>query len=198
MSAGSNVTVSNVSVSSSTQLTATFTPTNSSSAGGNQSVTVTLNGQTSNSQNFFVQVPTYFFSPSAAQTTLPPVCAQEGAIGFVIDVSFYVADANGGQIKQSGMALGENVGSGWNDAFATPSTTRSDGSFDDTPVGACFATTGHFCAAGHPQSFRLTNSGVIFSIATNTTSKECTDGIQLVIQGNPTAQNKTYTFGNTQ
>src|SRR5215467_11434935 len=29
------------------------------------------------SKNFFVQAPTYFFSPSATQITLPPVCSQE-------------------------------------------------------------------------------------------------------------------------
>src|SRR5262245_41141260 len=79
VSAGSNVTVSNVSVSSSTQLTATFTPTNSSSAGGNQSVTVTLNGQTINSQNFFVQVPTYF-SVLQRRKQLSRPCAHKRAL----------------------------------------------------------------------------------------------------------------------
>lgn len=147
-----------------------------------------------------VQVPNYFFSPSAKQTTTPTDCTLEGAIGYFVDVSYYVADANSNRISQMGMAPGEDVsdGTGWHDAFATPTTTRADGSFDDTPRGACYPTSGHFCAPGNPQSFRLTSNGIIHPIATNTTSKECTDGIQLVIQGNPTAQNKTYTFGNTQ
>jgi IPT/TIG domain len=58
--AGPNITVSNTSVTSSTQMTATFTPTNSASAGGNQAVTVSVNGGTpSNSQNFYVQIPTH-------------------------------------------------------------------------------------------------------------------------------------------
>jgi hypothetical protein len=143
-----------------------------------------------------VQVPTYFFSPSATQTSEPPACQFE--TGYFINVSYYVAAQDSSRVSQSGMAPGENVGSGWNDAFATPKTTRSDGSFNDTPVGACYGTSGHFCAAGLPQSFRLTNNGQVFSIMTNTTSRTCTDGIKLVIQGNPTAQNKTYTFGNTQ
>jgi hypothetical protein len=56
--AGSNIAVSQISVSSSTQLTAVFTPTNSTSAGGNQSVTVSVNGQPSNSQTFYNQLPT--------------------------------------------------------------------------------------------------------------------------------------------
>jgi hypothetical protein len=58
VNAGSDIAVTDISVNSSTQMTATFTPTNLPSAGGNQSVTVTVNGQSSNSQNFFDQVPT--------------------------------------------------------------------------------------------------------------------------------------------
>lgn len=147
-----------------------------------------------------VQVPTYFFSPSATQTSTPALCTQEGGKGYFLDLSYYVADGNNTRVSQSGMAPGENLGngSGWHDAFATPTTTRSDGSFDDTPNGGCFVTSGHFCAAGYPQSFRLTADGTVFPISTNTTRRECTDGIQLVIQGNPAQQNKTYTFGNTQ
>jgi hypothetical protein len=147
-----------------------------------------------------VQVPKYFFSPSAVQTATPPVCVQEGFTGYFLDVSYYVADATSSRVSQSGMAPGENMGdgSGWHDDFATPKTTRSDGSFDDTPNGSCYGTSGHFCAAAAPQSFRLTNGGTVLSIATNTTRRTCTDGIKLVIQGNPAAQNKTYSFGNTQ
>jgi hypothetical protein len=59
VNAGSNISVSSVSVVSSTEITATFTPSNSTSAGGNQGVTVTVSGQASNSQNFYVQVPTH-------------------------------------------------------------------------------------------------------------------------------------------
>ena len=57
VSAGSNVSVTNVSVTSSTQITATFTPIDSSSAGGNQTITVTAGGQTSPSSTFYVQLP---------------------------------------------------------------------------------------------------------------------------------------------
>lgn len=46
---------------SSTQITATFTPTNSSPAGGNQGVTASVPGsKPSNSVNFHVQIPTHF------------------------------------------------------------------------------------------------------------------------------------------
>jgi hypothetical protein len=60
INAGPNISVSNVSVASSAQMTATFTPTNSASAGGNQNVIVKVNGQTSNSGGFYIQVPTHF------------------------------------------------------------------------------------------------------------------------------------------
>jgi hypothetical protein len=151
-----------------------------------------------------VQVPTYFFSPGAVQTGTPPACMIAGYTGYFLDVSYYVADANSNRVNQSGMAPGENLGDGkgWRDAYATPPTTGSTGGFDDTPFGACYQTTVHHCEPGPPQSFRVTNNGKVSSIMTNTTSRKCTDGLQLVIQGNPPGQtpdqNKTYTFGNTQ
>jgi hypothetical protein len=147
-----------------------------------------------------VQVPEYFFSPSAVQTTTPPLCVQEGGVGYFLDVSYYVADASSARISQSGMTPGENLndGKGWHDDFATPQTTTSSGSFHDTPNGSCYITQGHFCAAAPPQSFRVTDGNIVSSIATNTTRRTCTDGITLVIQGNPSGQNQTYTFGNVQ
>jgi hypothetical protein len=57
--AGPNITVSNVSFSSSMVITATFTPKNSSSVGGNQGVTVSVGVYGSNSYNFYDQVPTH-------------------------------------------------------------------------------------------------------------------------------------------
>lgn len=57
INAGSNISVTNVKVSASNQITATFTLTDSSSAGGNQSVTVASGGQTSSSLTFYAQVP---------------------------------------------------------------------------------------------------------------------------------------------
>jgi hypothetical protein len=147
---------------------------------------------------------TYFFSPSAAQTSMPATCTQVGGAGYYINVSNYVAAQDSSQVSQSGMAPGENLGDGggWHDAYANPTTTGSDGSFHDTPFGTCYypvpSPPTHHCDTGRPQSFRLTANNTIFPIATNTTSRTCTDGIQLVIQGNPTSQNKTYAFGNIQ
>ena len=66
VSAGSNISVSNVSVASSTEITATFTPSNSTSAGGNQ--TVTVSGATG-SQTFFVQYPAHLIYSNDAGLT---------------------------------------------------------------------------------------------------------------------------------
>ncbi len=134
------------------------------------------------------------------QTATPAACVQAGYTGYFINVSYYVAAQDSSQVSQSGMAPGENLGDGggWHDDFATPKTTGSDGGFHDTPNGSRYGTSGHFCATANPQSFRVTNGGTVFPIVTNTIRWTCTDGIQLVIQDNPAAQNKTYTFGNTQ
>jgi hypothetical protein len=76
VTAGSNVSVTNVQIVSSSQITATFTPTNATSAGGNQGVTVTvpsLPSIPSNSQNFYVQVPTHLVYIDGSPT--PPALA---------------------------------------------------------------------------------------------------------------------------
>ena len=66
VNAGPNITVSNKNFVSSSQITATFTPTNSTSAGGNQAVTVTVSGAPpSNSENFYIQIPTHLARTSA-------------------------------------------------------------------------------------------------------------------------------------
>jgi len=56
--AGPNISVSNISVTSSTQLTAYFAITSSTSAVGDQGVTVKVNGQTSNTAKFTVNART--------------------------------------------------------------------------------------------------------------------------------------------
>jgi hypothetical protein len=144
-------------------------------SGGTGTATVTASAgacQSSGGGQPTVQVPTYFFSPSETTASTPPVCTQENYTGYYLDVLYYVADANSTRISQVGIAPGENLnnGGGWHDAFATPTTTRADGSFDDVPRGACYAQSTHFCATGSPQSFRATSNGKVYPIATNTTS----------------------------
>lgn len=152
VSAGSNISVSNISISSSTQMTATFTPTNSSSAGGNQNVTVNVNGQTSNAQNFFVQVPTNL---SVLSVTVlpdgpdPPAgCAGSTPYGIKIDATYVVLDQSGNAIQSSNMTPHETGtfftgGNFDNDIGPVPGyptsskTTAADGTFHDVPVGIC-------------------------------------------------------------
>jgi len=149
-----------------------------------------------------VQKPTYFFSPSYTSTTGPSGACQNKT-GKFIDVSYYVADQSGVRVNRAGLEPDENENGTWNMNFTTPSTTRSDGSFDDTPFGACYGFTGHYCGLPTSRAFQITELPGYFvdPIGTNTTQKFCTDGVTLTIQGNPTSptnQNKTYTVGNVQ
>ena len=138
--------------------------------------------------------PAYFFSPDATQVSTPAACGSNQ--GVFLDVQYYVADTTGARISQAGLIPGEYVNGEWTDGFSTPTSTRSDGSFDDVPKGSCYGTSGHFCEAGSPQSFRITQGKVPTDINTNTTSTNCTDAVQLKIMGNsPATQNKTYTIG---
>ena len=70
--AGPNISVSDVVVTPPTQITATFMPSNSASAGGNQGVTVTVSGQTSPSKNFYVQVPKHIAYITTSSTPISP------------------------------------------------------------------------------------------------------------------------------
>jgi hypothetical protein len=152
VSAGSNISVSNVSVSSSTQITATFTPTNSSSAGGNQGITVSVGGQTSNSKNFYDQVPTALQvvgTPATIATGSPGGCTTSYNFGIEIDIEYQVLDqespAQG--IQSSAMTPWEDdtfpTGSSSGDTCANSPvadctlTTASNGTYHDAPVGAC-------------------------------------------------------------
>ncbi len=125
VNAGSNISVSNVSVTSSTQITATFTPSNSTSAGGNQGVTVTAAGQTSASSNFFVQYPlhlVYINEPGltpnnghSATTSgtdvniveISGAVAATGVCGGYQWLSYVPTDQSGNQINNGTLTLSE-------------------------------------------------------------------------------------------
>lgn len=94
VNAGSNISVSKVTVVSSTQITATFTPANSTQAGGNQSVTVVISGQPSPSVNFYVQIPAklVFFNTGCAPNGQGPL--QVITNGSVVDCGGVVQAQN--------------------------------------------------------------------------------------------------------
>lgn len=151
VNAGANIAVSNISVSSSTQITATFTPANAASAGGNQTVTVTVNGLTSSSQTFFVQIPTSLSVISIPVITdgSPGGCTAATDFGISIDVKYQVLDQESPPqaIQSTNMTPFEDdtfPGNIQRSNNTCPSSvpdctvnTASDGSYHDAPVGAC-------------------------------------------------------------
>ncbi|MBI3664155.1 MAG: IPT/TIG domain-containing protein [Acidobacteria bacterium] len=195
--AGSGITV-NITSASNTQIQANFVVAANSPA-GNHAVTVTASGQTSNSVNFFVQIPATFRELSVA--TSSEVC-QPGTAGHYSDVLYQVFDQAGNPIEKAGLTPQEHFTVNGTPAFpgflpfASPQTTDSLGRLLDTPVGSCF---GPPVPAGNPcadvvQSFNVrvpTSSGEItYTIATITTRRDCALGQRIQV-----SPGGTYTFG---
>lgn len=151
INAGSNISVSNVSVTSSTQITAMFTPTNSASAGGNQGVTVTVNNQTSSPVNWYIQIPTSLsvLSDPIIPTGSPGGCTATADYGIRIDIKYQTFD----QQTPAQTIASTNMIPFEDDVFPSdprsgnicPSSvpdctlnTAADGSWHDAPVGSCF------------------------------------------------------------
>ncbi len=109
---GSSVTV-NYGNSSFYQIDATFAISANASA-GNHPVSVKVNGMTSNSMNFYVQIPSEFvpinLSPSSA--TCDP-----GYAGYYADLTYQVADQAGQPINVSGMTPQEHITRNGSEAF---------------------------------------------------------------------------------
>ena len=141
-----------------------------------------------------VQVPTYFILQSHTHVATPAICTNNQAIGYFEDLSNYVADQSGNRISMSGITPLEST-NGFN-AYANPSSTRSDGSFDDTPFGACYGATGSFCAPGSGTiTHKATQNGTTSSIYTSYSTIECTQGLKLTITGNPANTSQGFTDG---
>lgn len=161
VSAGPNIAVSSVAVISSGRIAATFTPVNSTTAGGNQSVTVTVNGQASNSQPFFDQYPANLLVtstnilPSGTDPTIDGCNLGAGTdFGIEIGVSYQVLDQRGAPINSTFMEPQEKITNACiNGSCAPPDIAFSDigpsriigtsqftglnGQFLDAPVGIC-------------------------------------------------------------
>ncbi len=152
--AGPNITVSNISISSSAVITATFTIQNSSDSGGKWNVNVTSGSQTTNSQTFFVQLPQ---SLQVLSTSILPTgttgdfgCGPSvgGDFGIGLDVKYQVLDqqsppqaiANSTMVPHETADLLPPI-----DGDICPSrvstcthTTAPDGTWHDAPLEACF------------------------------------------------------------
>jgi hypothetical protein len=167
-------------------------------AAGNHSISVSAGGQASNSVNFFVQVPT-FFTPTSANTALNITCAASN--GFFAFVDYQLSDQNMNPISVAGLTPQESVSQNGGPfstfkSFSTPVATRSDGTFEDIPVGTCFSVRPppNRCIPVS-QRFQILVPGVStpFPITTTTSRTDCEQGIKIVV--NPVPPGTTYTFG---
>ena len=78
-----------------------------------------------------------------------------------------------------------------------PTTTGSGGTFNDIPVGACFASIppNNACASPITQNFQVIANGATFPITTIATQNECYDTVGVSGTGNPTGKNFSYSLG---
>lgn len=118
-----------------TQIQASFT-ISSSATGGNASVTVTANGQTSNSVNFYIQIPTsvaVLNTVSQGQGSCP-----SGLAGWVRVVTLQLRDQQGSAIQYPGISVSDQISSGspntcfLNSYQTGTGGTDSNGSWTDT------------------------------------------------------------------
>jgi hypothetical protein len=162
----------------------------SSTAGGVTSVTVTytVGSQSATAdQTFYVQIPNYFVTTGISHISTPSDCTSITGPGYVgagyfVDLANYVADPNGAQISAGGISLSETANGITYSNYATPTTTNSNGTFDDTPFGACFASaspTTNYCQNGSTVTHAAGYQGVNYTIPTVYGSRECTLGISL-------------------
>ncbi len=111
VSAGSGITVS-VNSAEDTQIQATFQIAATAPA-GNHSVAVTASGQTSNSVNFFVQVPTSLSIVAGTDSTLPESSCSAGSFGTGCGVTrsfvYQVNDQTGQAIQTAGLQIWDAI-----------------------------------------------------------------------------------------
>ncbi|MGB8128587.1 MAG: hypothetical protein WCG81_02230, partial [Candidatus Angelobacter sp.] len=190
---GGGITASNIS-SSDTQITATFNIPASSTAGGDQAITVTNQGFSTEGDTFFVQVPTFFGATNFVQTTDPQDTAcPSGTTGFFGIVFYQVSDQNGNPIQVAGLTPQEIFSVNGQPAlstftpFATPVSTPFGGSFEDKPVGSCLSVqpSQNLCV-DVVQKFNIvvpSSSGgsVNYPISTQTQRRDCQQGMRVTI-----------------
>ncbi len=196
VNAGTGIMVT-INSKSDTQIQASF-EISATAPAGNHSVTVTADGQTSNSVNFFVQVPTFFTALNAV-SVLNTTCSASS--GFFADVSYQVTDQLGNTITVGGLTPQEHFTVNGVAAFpgfkpfAFPQTTRNDGSFDDVPVGSCLSPPPPNHCVDVVQTFNIVVPGssgatTTYSINTTTTRRDCQQGIRIQV-----SPGTTFTLG---
>jgi hypothetical protein len=147
-----------------------------------------------------VQVPTYFLATGADPLLSADCSLGTGGAGFT--VHYQVLDQFGNPMAVGGMTPLETVlvngkPTDINERpFATPPSTNSDGTFEDTPLGSCFGPpipSGNPCATDQ-QFFNITLNGATLPITTAATSRQCLQGIRLTVTGNP-GGTQTFSIG---
>jgi len=161
--AGPSITVKNISVNSSTQITATLTPQNSSDSGGSWNLSVTSGGQTSNSSTFFVQIPTSLkvISVSLIANGATGGCASTD-YGIRIAVNYQVMDQTPSAISSSSMVPQEFV-NGVGPGNIVPNT-NADGTYVDMPIGTCAQKV---FTISETQAVQIAISSNAYSVRTN-------------------------------
>jgi hypothetical protein len=153
-------------------------------------------GQTTAQASIRTSTPAYFFSSRA--TPVQGGCASS-YIGSFFDVNYYVVDQKSNRISVAGMTPLELApGMLQYGEFAAPPQTDSTGSFNDNPVGSCFAVplNTQACLSSFAVLYEInTSTANNLSIATATFRRDCALGQRLEIQGNPTGNNPIYTQG---
>jgi hypothetical protein len=120
---------SNVSVQSSTSISAAFL-SNDNAAGGNHRVTVTVNGQsTTDNVNFYVQIPTTLTVVSVSNlpdgTNTATDGCPSGSFGIKVGVTYQVKDQDGGLIQTDKMEPQEKVTNAAFEGIAQPDPAPS-------------------------------------------------------------------------
>jgi hypothetical protein len=174
----------------------------SNATAGNHSISVSAGGQTSNSANFSVQVPT-FFDPQSF-TSVSNACGGSFPFGVGTIVHYRLTDQNHSTIGVAGITPRENITDhGVQSGFRPFSNTTSlSGTFDDNILENCSATPPppNQCASSS-QAFDvlspLSGGGTAeFPIKTTTSLRLCTQGDSVTVNAN---DGKTapvnFTFG---
>lgn len=198
ISAGIGISVSVVSITS-TRITADFIIA-ADAMDGNHAVTITISGQTSNSNNFFVQIP---FAITAVSVSPADGDCPTGLTGYAAQVLYQVVDQERQPIMKAGMTPEERFFvNGVPNAedylpFATPPTTDANGRFLDIPIVTCSNAPGTNPCFDVRQVFRIkypTSEGERLSfVPTETIRRDCKLGIRVTVNNFPNSQ--TFTLG---
>jgi hypothetical protein len=158
LSAGTGITVTINSINSTT-ITATLAVSENATGGNHDMNLTTPGGASSNTQQFYVQIPNAFLPLSVASAD--GHCGSSSQ-GYAVKITYQVVDQEDPAvpIAVAGLIPEEIVTSpsgGFSDyrSFATPTGTDANGIFFDVPVVSCFSPHDQNYCVAVKQEFRL-------------------------------------------